>query len=142
MKKVIVILFLVNATLFSCKQEKKDVPAEELKQAVLVISEKVIAEDFKAKTENQDVTLIDVRTPDEYNDGHLDNAQNIDFYDDNFLTDMQKLNKEEPLYIYCRSGGRSGKAAKQLKDLGFTEVYDLKGGFIDWQKNEFPSTKE
>ena len=142
MKKVILFLFLMTAALFSCKEEKKEVPAEEIKQPVLTVNEKITAEDFKSKTADQQVTLIDVRTPKEFSEGHIDNAKNIDFYDDNFLSDMQKLNKDEPLYIYCRSGGRSGKAAQQLKDLGFTEIYDLKGGFIDWQKNDFPSVKE
>ena len=54
---------------------------------------------------------------------------------------MNKLNKDEPLFIYCRSGRRSANAAHKLKAQGFTEVYDLQGGIIDWGKNNFEIVK-
>ncbi len=54
---------------------------------------------------------------------------------------MNKLNKDEPLYIYCRSGNRSGKAASKLKELGFKEVYDLQGGVLDWKKKNLELIK-
>ena len=76
--------------------------------------------------------LVDVRTPDEYTSGHLAGAQNIDFYDESFKDRMAKLDKTKPVFIYCKSGGRSGKALNQLTAMGFTEVYNLNGGINEW----------
>lgn len=80
-----------------------------------------------------DVQLVDVRTQKEYSDGHIRNAINIDFYDTStFKESFGKLEKKKPLYIYCRSGARSLKAARRLVDMGFEKIYDLKGGYMRW----------
>lgn len=89
--------------------------------------------EFKEHIQKETVQLIDVRTLDEYQSGHIKGAKNIDFYSPSFTSQFEKLNKEKPLYIYCRSGMRSSQASKQLEDLGFTEIYDLKGGYLNWQ---------
>lgn len=78
--------------------------------------------------------LIDVRTPEEYQQGHIEGAKNINYYDDDFNTQLAQLNKDQPIFVYCKSGGRSGKSAKQLKDLTFSTIYDLKGGYTAWAK--------
>jgi len=79
------------------------------------------------------VQLVDVRTPKEYNDGHIRNSINIDYYNTpEFLEFFKKLDMEKPLYIYCRSGARSLKAAQRLVNMGFNKIYDLKGGFMRW----------
>jgi len=76
---------------------------------------------------------IDVRTPSEYNGGHIKNAINVDFFNGgNFNAYFEKINKEKPVYVYCRSGARSQKAARKLLKMGFTQVYDLKGGYTSW----------
>ena len=77
-------------------------------------------------------TLIDVRTAEEYNEGFIENAINYDFYADNFLQNFNQFDKEKPMLIYCRSGGRSGQTYTQLKELGFKQVVDLKGGYSEW----------
>ncbi|MCB9053053.1 MAG: rhodanese-like domain-containing protein [Lewinellaceae bacterium] len=78
--------------------------------------------------------LIDVRTPEEYNEGHIEGAVNIDFYADDFEQQLQqKLDKGKPVLLYCRSGSRSAQSAEQMKALGFKEMYDLKGGFMAWK---------
>ena len=132
MKKSKLIALVCFLTILSCKEHQTEAQSSSTKKG---INEKVVTADFKEMTENKDVQLIDVRTPKEYNEGHIKNAENIDFYNDQFYDDMSKLDKTKPLYIYCRSGGRSGKAAAKLKELGFKEVYDLQGGILDWQKN-------
>ena len=85
------------------------------------------------------VTLIDVRTSEEYESGHLDKAQNIDFLNEElFITEIEKFDKSQPIYIYCRSGNRSGKAATLMQELGFQNIYDLEGGYLNWtSKSEF-----
>ncbi len=73
--------------------------------------------------------LIDVRTPSEFSSGHLDGAVNINFNDASFDTKIGQLNKSQPVFIYCQAGGRSGKAYKKMKAMGFEQVYDMEGGY-------------
>lgn len=83
---------------------------------------------------NDGIQLVDVRTPEEFASGHLENAVNINFYSDDFKDRINELDKEKEVYLYCRSGGRSAKAAKDLEAMGFKKVYDLEGGILKWQK--------
>lgn len=80
----------------------------------------------------KDVKLLDVRTKEEFNEGHIANAQNL-VYDENFSEKIGKLDKEKPVIVYCKSGGRSEKCAQILKDSGFVKVYDIKGGITEWK---------
>jgi thioredoxin len=77
--------------------------------------------------------LIDVRTPSEYNTGHIENAKNIDWLGNDFVTNVSNLDKSKPVFVYCKVGGRSSKAASKLAELGFTKIYDLNGGFLKWE---------
>ncbi len=81
----------------------------------------------------KNIQLIDVRTPEEYQQGHIKNAININIYDANFEKEIQKLDKSKPVYIYCRSGNRSRSAAQVLAKNGFKTIYDLQGGIGAWQ---------
>lgn len=85
--------------------------------------------------------LLDVRTDNEFAQGHLRGAQQIDFYRDDFADALEKLDKDQPVFIYCRSGNRSGKAAKQMKAMGFSAVYNLEGGIGAWSKRNKPVAK-
>jgi rhodanese-related sulfurtransferase len=85
--------------------------------------------------------LLDVRTDNEFAQGHLRGAQQIDFYRADFSDALEKLDKDQPVFIYCRSGNRSGKAAKQMKAMGFTAVYNLEGGIGAWSKRGKPIAK-
>ena len=91
------------------------------------------ATEFKQKISEGKVALVDVRTANEFNAGNIKNSVNIDFFDPQFMTCFTDYDKNEPIYIYCQSGGRSGKASKQLAALGFTKIYDLKGGYSGWK---------
>ena len=66
------------------------------------------------------VQLVDVRTPEEFAEGHIEDARNIDFFASDFLVQFDRYDKKKPLYIYCRSGNRSAKAAKLLQKEGFS----------------------
>lgn len=88
---------------------------------------------FAEAIRGQDVALIDVRTPQEYAEGAIDGAVNIDYFDQElFLKKISALDKTKPVYLYCRSGNRSMKSARQLVSLGFEKVYDLAGGYLAW----------
>lgn len=84
------------------------------------------------------VQLVDVRTAEEFAGGHLVGAMNLDLRDPQFEAGVSNLNKEEPVFVYCLSGGRSASAANRLSKLGFTQVYDLKGGFLAWKNADLP----
>lgn len=84
------------------------------------------------------IQLVDVRTANEYAGGHLYGAQNIDFRSSDFAKKMAKLDKSQPLFIYCLSGGRSASASRKLTNMGFNEVYDMKGGIMAWKQAELP----
>lgn len=86
--------------------------------------------------------LLDVRTPEEFEAGHIKNALNIDWYNPSFKEQVAKLDKNKPVFIYCKSGGRSGQATQVLKSMGFTEIYDLDGGIMQWKNEGMPLHNE
>jgi len=85
-----------------------------------------------SQNELNTVILVDVRTPKEYAAGHIDNAININWFDSDFADQIQSINKEETIYVYCKKGGRSAKAAVLLDSLGYKKVVDLEGGYDSW----------
>ncbi|GGD95282.1 rhodanese-like domain-containing protein [Planktosalinus lacus] len=90
--------------------------------------------EFKQHISQNDVQLVDVRTKGEYEHSHIEGAYHADvLIKENFKTQFTEFNKDEPVYIYCRSGSRSKKAAQLLCELGFTKVYDLNGGYLNWE---------
>mgnify|MGYP006146931927 CR=1 FL=1 len=88
---------------------------------------------FKAEMKNNNnFQLIDVRTPDEYNNGTIENSQNINFYDEDFNEQISHLDKSIPTFVYCQAGGRSYEAMVIMCELGFTTVFELEGGYSSW----------
>ena len=85
----------------------------------------------KSKPSN---VIIDVRTPQEFNDGFIRNSVNINIYDSNdFIEKVQSFSMKDEIYLYCKSGGRSSAACQIMAQLGFENVYNLKGGITDWK---------
>lgn len=121
--KLVFILFL-SLSLSGCSQSVKSIAERE---KIIVIS----PEDFDKIPD--DAQLVDIRTPQEYATGHIKNAINIDFYKPSFLNKMEAtLDKNKPVYLYCRSGNRTGTASRILSEAGFKKIYDLKGGINNW----------
>ena len=81
----------------------------------------------------KNLQLIDVRSPEEYAVEHLENAKNINWNGDDFVSNAEKLDKSKPIFVYCKVGGRSIQAANKLSELGFTEIYNLDGGIMKWK---------
>ena len=78
-------------------------------------------------------TILDVRTPKEYAEGHVNGSVNINYFDKDFKDQVGKLDKAKPVYVYCHSGGRSSKAMNIMKSQGFTTIYNLTGGYAAWK---------
>lgn len=124
MKKA-VILFALTTVLFftACKENS-------IAQEIKVLTPTKFHD---AMAKNKDIQIVDARTEAEFEEGHLQNALNIDVLETDFITKAEKLDLEKPVYIYCRSGKRSTKAALILKDAGFKEIYDMQGGYLLWE---------
>ncbi|WP_103071980.1 rhodanese-like domain-containing protein [Aquimarina sediminis] len=95
--------------------------------------EVITVEEMDTLLKMREVHLIDVRTPEEFAEEHIKGATNIDFRAENFEELINKVDKTKPIAVYCRSGGRSGKCSSYMKKAGFTKVYDLGGGIIEWK---------
>jgi rhodanese-related sulfurtransferase len=94
--------------------------------------------EFSNKVTEAGVITLDVRTPGEFNEGHIEGAQLIDFQSGNFENEIATLDKSKTYAVYCRSGSRSGQAVKIMSDAGFTNIYNLDGGVIDWASAGLP----
>ncbi len=86
--------------------------------------------------------LIDVRTPQEYSSQHIEAAKNINWNGDDFEIQAAKLDKNQPVFVYCMVGGRSKKASDKLVEMGFSKVYDLQGGIMKWNAAGYSKPSE
>lgn len=102
----------------------------------------VSAADFDKEINENNVQLVDVRTPKEYAEGHIAGAMNINVQSDDFQIKAEnELSKDSTILVYCRSGRRSMDAAKILAKLGY-KVVNLEGGIIEWRESGHPVTEE
>ncbi|WP_348825144.1 thioredoxin domain-containing protein [Flavobacterium aestuarii] len=113
-------LSIISFIAFSCQSQT----------AVQTIDVTSYSEKIKA---TPDAQILDVRTPDEYATGHIENSDNVDFLANSFVLKTDKYDKTKPVFVYCKSGGRSAKASEKLAELGFTTVYNLDGGMLKWE---------
>ncbi len=94
--------------------------------------------EFSAKVTEPGIITLDVRTPGEFSEGHIEGALLVDFQSGNFENEIASLDKNQTYAVYCRSGNRSGQAVKVMSDAGFTKLYNLDGGVIDWANSGLP----
>ena len=99
-----------------------------------VVLKTVDKEAFKSAIESGDYILFDVRTVEEYMDGHIEGAKSLNVLDDQFDKTILNIDNSRKYLIYCKSGGRSQKALEKMKDAGFTHVLELEGGYENWNK--------
>ena len=126
MKKIVLLLFL-NFGFIGCNTSQVPEGSNQVQKGGDISVEKA----EKMLAEN-DLVVLDVRTPEEYKDGHLEAANCVDFLDNDFEEKIDKLPKDQTYLIYCRSGARSSKAYKIMQSKGF-EVYNMEGGFMAWK---------
>lgn len=102
---------------------------------------KLSAQEFANQIKSsEDAQIIDVRTPEEYAGGHLEQARNMDWNNPDFHTQAEALDRSKPVFVYCLSGGRSAAAAEDLRGKGFKQVYELAGGMLSWRAEKLPET--
>jgi thioredoxin len=118
--KIFTYLFII-VLLNSCKGQTST--------SVQTLDVKSYAEKLNA---TQNPQLIDVRTPGEYAVDKVYDAKNINWNGDDFVPQVEKLDKSKPVFVYCKVGGRSAQAANKLSELGFKEIYNLEGGIMKW----------
>lgn len=100
-------------------------------------------EETKALLQNPpaDLIILDVRTDKEFAAGHLQKAVNIDFFGPRFERELRALDKDKPYLVYCRTQSRSGSAVEIMQQEGFKNITLMKGGFVDWSKENLPIEK-
>ncbi|MBC5837278.1 thioredoxin domain-containing protein [Flavobacterium muglaense] len=121
MKLFKILAFVLSLSILACNGQA----SKEIKN----IDAPAFAEKIKNTPNPQ---ILDVRTPEEYATDHISDAKNINWLGDSFVADVAKLDKTKPVFVYCKSGGRSAKATEKLNELGFTTIYELQGGFLKW----------
>ena len=136
MRKLTIITFLTIGTfLSSCTNaQTTDAPAQGTEQKSEAVIENVSVDQFATLIKEGKGTLLDVRTPGENAAGNIEGSLLIDVNGGNFDAEIQKLDKNAPVYVYCRSGARSMNAAKKMEAQGFTKIYNLDGGFMAWSR--------
>lgn len=87
------------------------------------------------------VTVLDVRTEDEFKEGHIKGAANVDLLSQDFVKKLETVDKSKPVLVHCQAGGRSTRSLPKLEQAGFTEIYHLDGGMADWVKAGKPVEK-
>ena len=93
-------------------------------------------------TNNSGFVLLDVRTPEEFAEGYIEGAINLDYFNESFGDVLGILDRNRTFLIHCRSGARSGFALELMKELEFREVYNMLGGIIEWKEEGFATVEE
>lgn len=132
-------LFLILLLgLNSCGQNSKDISAQNNTEQADSFIKNVDSPTFKNLSESGNGIVLDVRTMGEFTQGHLPNAVIADIYQRDFIDKINQLPKDKEIYVYCTVGARSLQAAQILQKNGFSRVYNLQGGIMDWSRNKYP----
>lgn len=137
MRSVSILFFSVMMLLTSCSEAQKKANQKSNK----IMFQNLNVNEFEQGMTQNEAVIIDVRTPMEYQEGHIKNSKLIDISDKDFENQIEKLDKNKAYYVYCRSGGRSSSASQIMVEKGFTKVYNLQGGMIAWSGAKKPVEK-
>ena len=131
------LLFILGIQLVSCQES----PSSAASTSENIYS-KISPLEFRSLLEEGNVVLIDVRTQAEVSQGMIPGAIHIDIMDpEHFEASVRELKKDVPVMVYCKMGGRSGKASDYMKANGFSRIYDLEGGYLSWEDHEYETVK-
>lgn len=127
LKSNVFFLLILFLSIFSCNSQP-----ESFSLAPLAFEEKI--------KNSENVVILDVRTPEEFSNGFIKNAINIDYNNEGFESKINELDTSKTYFVYCLSGGRSGEAATLMRSKGFKKVYELQGGILAWKKDNLALT--
>jgi rhodanese-related sulfurtransferase len=108
---------------------------------IIAVSAKEAADLIDKHVGDSDFAVLDIRTPGEFQSGHLKSAILIDFYSQTFADQLSRLDKEKKFLIYCRSGNRSARSLEIFKKLKFQKIYHMANGISTWNSEGFPVVK-
>ncbi|PIQ29289.1 rhodanese-like domain-containing protein [bacterium (Candidatus Blackallbacteria) CG17_big_fil_post_rev_8_21_14_2_50_48_46] len=114
-------------------QQKQETPSEQSQTSSGIHQTIPVTQAAQLIQSTPNLYILDVRTADEFKSGHLDKAQQLDYYAPDFESKVKQLDKKKTYLLYCHSGRRSGSTLEIMKTAGFEKVYDLEGGFTQWQ---------
>jgi rhodanese-related sulfurtransferase len=136
MKNILITIILLTLVVFLISKITNLGPqtagVEDINMTDNTVIKTIDSNEFFGLTDNTSNILLDIRTSEEFAQGHIKDAENIDYYSRNFKDELGKLKKDNTYLIYCKTGNRSSTAIKIFKALGFTSVYELEGGLEAW----------
>ena len=130
---ILLILILFGFILPSCRAQQD--------QTITALSPTEAADLIEKHKGDANFVILDIRTPGEYQSGHLKDATMIDYYSNAFVNDIGRLDREKTYLVYCRSGNRSARSLDLFKKLQFQRVYHLATGIISWNAAGLPLVK-
>ena len=125
-----------------CVGRETGTPSQQTTQTIEDITPQEASALIQENQDNPDFVIIDVRTPEEFAEGHIKDAINIDFYSETFEDELDILDKNKTYLIYCRSGRRSASALAIMEELNFREAHNMTGGMIQWEAEGFPTIQQ
>ena len=96
---------------------------------------------IQAHRDNPNFIILDVRTPEEYAEGHLEKAINLDYYQPTFRQELDRLDRTKTYLVYCRLGVRSSRSWMLMQEISFHQVYNLVGGIEAWHQQGFKTVR-
>jgi rhodanese-related sulfurtransferase len=136
MNKLSILLLTSLLIIVGCKPSEKQSKSAEIVEVASTTEasfEDISLEEAKNMiSEMSDLIVVDVRTPQEISQGKIDGALEIDFLNENFSSEINKLDKNKKYLLYCRSGNRSGQALQMMKENGFIWARNMMGGYSAW----------
>ena len=130
---ILLFILLFGFILPSCSAQQE--------QNITALSPKEASNLIEKHKGDSDFVILDIRTPGEYQSGHLQNAVRVDFYSKSFADEIGRLDKEKSYLVYCRSGNRSARSMDLFKKLQFQKIYHLSSGINSWMSEGLPLVK-
>jgi len=137
--QIIAIIGVVALVFLLCgciTENNNNVDSEAQNLSDITVSEAYMM--IQNNAENKDFIILDIRTVEEYESGHIENAFMIDYYSYTFNDELNSLDKNKTYLIYCRTGRRTGLTLDIMEELGFNTVYNMLGGITQWQEEGHP----
>ena len=129
---IAIMMMALSCNQATSQQASPEASVSEVQEQKVVIN-RISSDELETAMSAQEIQLVDVRTDREWESGHIKGAKHFEMNNANWQSQLETLDKDEPVYVYCAKGGRSARCAKQLEEAGFTTIYDLKGGLTSWK---------